>query len=90
MVPTTQNRLLELLDNVRTEFEQLTQDAIVCKNQRDEFELKSKSTSRVGNALVLTLILSFSSSVTSQVQEMGHIQQSLVDLERAQQVMKKQ
>ncbi|KAI8332627.1 WD40-repeat-containing domain protein [Chlamydoabsidia padenii] len=68
MVPTTQNRLLELLDNVRTEFEQLTQDAIVCKNQRDEFELK----------------------MTSQVQEMGHIQQSLVDLERAQQVMKKQ
>ncbi|CAO3595379.1 unnamed protein product [Absidia cylindrospora] len=68
MVPTTQNRLLELLDNVRTEFEQLTQDAIVCKNQRDEFELK----------------------MTSQVQEMGHIQQSLMDLERAQQVMKKQ
>ncbi|ORZ24582.1 WD40-repeat-containing domain protein [Absidia repens] len=68
MVPATQNRLLELLDSVRSEFEQLTQDAMVCKSQRDEFELK----------------------MTSQVQEMGHIQQSLVDLERTQQVMKKQ
>ncbi|CAO3599942.1 unnamed protein product [Absidia cylindrospora] len=68
MVPATQNRLLELLDSVRSEFEQLTQDAMVCKSQRDEFELK----------------------MTSQVQEMGHIQQSLVNLERTQQVMKKQ
>ncbi|KAI8098462.1 WD40-repeat-containing domain protein [Halteromyces radiatus] len=68
MVPTTQNRLLELLDNVRTEFEQLTQDAIVCKSQRDEFEMK----------------------MNSQIQEMGHIQQSLLDLEHAQQLMKKQ
>ncbi|KAI9301192.1 WD40-repeat-containing domain protein [Cunninghamella echinulata] len=67
MVPTTQNRLLELLDNVRTEFEQLTQDAILCKNQRDEFELK----------------------MNSQIQEMGHIQQTLLDLERTQQHMKK-
>ncbi|ORX45888.1 WD40 repeat-like protein [Hesseltinella vesiculosa] len=67
MVPATQNRLLELLDSVRSEFEQLTQDAIICKTQRDEFEMK----------------------MNSQIQEMGQIQQSLLDLERSQQVMKK-
>ncbi|ORZ03612.1 WD40-repeat-containing domain protein [Syncephalastrum racemosum] len=68
MVPTTQNRLLELLDAVRGEFEQLTQEAIVCKSQRDEYEHK----------------------MNSQVQEMNMFQQSLVDLERMQQLIKKQ
>lgn len=43
MVPTTQSRLIELLDAVRAEFDQLAQEAIMVKNQRDEYELKSKS-----------------------------------------------
>ncbi|KAI7867228.1 Tup N-terminal-domain-containing protein [Spinellus fusiger] len=68
MVPATQNRLIELLDAVRGEFEQLTQDAIMCKNQRDEYEHK----------------------MNNQIQEMSLFQQNLIDLERAQQLIKKQ
>lgn len=41
MVPATQSRLLELLDAVRAEFDQLAQEAVLCKSQRDEYEIKS-------------------------------------------------
>ncbi|KAI8146654.1 WD40-repeat-containing domain protein [Fennellomyces sp. T-0311] len=68
MVPPTQNRLIELLDAVRAEFDQLTQEAIMCKNQRDEFEHK----------------------MNSQIQEMNLFQQNLMEMERMQQIIKKQ
>lgn len=42
MVPAPQTRLVELLDAVRSEMEQLTQELYVAKNQRDDFEHKSK------------------------------------------------
>ena len=51
MVPPTQNRLIELLDAVRAEFDQLTQEAIMCKSQRDEFEHKSKTKKRKTNGV---------------------------------------
>lgn len=43
MVPAPQNRLLELLDAVKAEFDQLAQEAVLCKTQRDEYEHKSKA-----------------------------------------------
>lgn len=56
MVPTTQSRLIELLDAVRAEFDQLAQEAIMVKNQRDEYELKSKSIQHIHHSMyVLTL-----------------------------------
>jgi glucose repression regulatory protein TUP1 len=36
------NRLGELLDAVKAEYEQLQQEVIACKNQRDEYEHKSE------------------------------------------------
>lgn len=42
MGPPTPSRLIELLDAVKGEYDQLAQEVIVCKNQRDEYEHKSK------------------------------------------------
>ncbi|KAI8883399.1 WD40 repeat-like protein [Backusella circina FSU 941] len=64
----TPNRLIELLDAVKSEYDQLAQEVIICKNQRDEYEHK----------------------MNSQIQEMSLFQQNLLDLERAQQLIKKQ
>jgi glucose repression regulatory protein TUP1 len=36
------NRLGELLEAVKAEYEQLQQEVIVCKSQRDEYEHKSE------------------------------------------------
>ncbi|KAI8376477.1 WD40-repeat-containing domain protein [Radiomyces spectabilis] len=68
IVPPTPSRLIELLDAVKSEFDQLAQEAMVCKSQRDEFEHK----------------------MNSQIQEMNLFQQNLIDLERSQQIIKKQ
>lgn len=68
MGPPSSSRLIELLDAVKSEYDQLSQDVIVCKNQRDEYEHK----------------------MNSQVQEMNLFQQNLMDLERTQQMIKKQ
>ncbi|KAI8369385.1 WD40-repeat-containing domain protein [Radiomyces spectabilis] len=68
MVPAPMNRIAEILDNIRAEFDQLAQEAYVCKTQRDDFELK----------------------MNSQIQEMNNFQQSLMELERSQQTLKKQ
>ncbi|KAI8099356.1 WD40-repeat-containing domain protein [Halteromyces radiatus] len=43
MVPTPVNRFVEMLDSIRNEFDQLTQEAYICKSQRDDFELKMNS-----------------------------------------------
>lgn len=43
MVPAPQNRVVEMLDSIRAEFDQLAQELYVCKNQRDDFEHKSKA-----------------------------------------------
>lgn len=43
MMPAVQSRIVEMLDAIRVEFDQLAQEAYVCKSQRDDFELKSKS-----------------------------------------------
>ncbi|KAG2225136.1 hypothetical protein INT45_011819 [Circinella minor] len=67
MVPP-QNRIIEMLDAIRVEFETLSQEAYVCKTQRDDFEHK----------------------MNTQIQEMNNFQQSLHDLERAQQTIKDQ
>lgn len=42
-MPAVQSRIVEMLDAIRVEFDQLAQEAYVCKSQRDDFELKSKS-----------------------------------------------
>lgn len=62
------NRLMELLDAVKNEYDQLTQEVLLCKSQRDEYEHK----------------------MNSQIQEMNIFQQNLMELERAQQSIKKQ
>ncbi|EPB82929.1 glucose repression regulatory protein TUP1 [Mucor circinelloides 1006PhL] len=68
MGPPTPSRLIELLDAVKGEYDQLAQEVIVCKNQRDEYEHK----------------------MNNQIQEMNLFQQNLLDLERTQQMIKKQ
>ncbi|KAI9253551.1 WD40-repeat-containing domain protein [Sporodiniella umbellata] len=40
MVPAPQNRILEMLETIRNDFEQLSQELYVCKTQRDDFEHK--------------------------------------------------
>jgi glucose repression regulatory protein TUP1 len=45
MVPPTANRLVELLDTVKNEYDQLAQEVMAFKNQRDEYEHKGKKTS---------------------------------------------
>lgn len=42
MGPPTPSRLIELLDAVKGEYDQLAQEVILCKSQRDEYEHKSK------------------------------------------------
>jgi glucose repression regulatory protein TUP1 len=39
----TPSRLIELLDAVKSEYDQLAQEVIICKNQRDEYEHKSEN-----------------------------------------------
>ncbi|KAG0745523.1 hypothetical protein G6F57_007394 [Rhizopus arrhizus] len=68
MGPPTPSRLMELLDAVKNEYDQLAQEVMVCKSQRDEYELK----------------------MNSQIQEMNMFQQNLMELERTQQMIKKQ
>jgi glucose repression regulatory protein TUP1 len=36
------HRILEMLETIRSDFDQLTQEAYICKSQRDEYENKSK------------------------------------------------
>ncbi|KAI8339360.1 WD40-repeat-containing domain protein [Chlamydoabsidia padenii] len=43
MVPTPTNHFAEMLDSIRNEYDQLTQEAYICKSQRDEFEHKMNS-----------------------------------------------
>lgn len=43
MVPAAQSRIVELLEAIRAEFDQLSQEAMICKSQRDDLEHKSKS-----------------------------------------------
>ncbi|KAI7882006.1 WD40 repeat-like protein [Lichtheimia hyalospora FSU 10163] len=40
MMPAVQSRIVEMLDAIRVEFDQLAQEAYMCKSQRDDFELK--------------------------------------------------
>ncbi len=40
MVPTSQTRLLQLLDAIKIEYDQLAQDVKIQKSQRDEYEHK--------------------------------------------------
>lgn len=42
MVPAAQSRIVELLEAIRGEFDQLTQEAMICKSQRDDLEHKSE------------------------------------------------
>lgn len=42
MIPTAQNRISELLDTIKVEFDSLNQEASVFKMQRDDLEHKSK------------------------------------------------
>ncbi|KAL0094479.1 hypothetical protein F4703DRAFT_1020901 [Phycomyces blakesleeanus] len=68
MVPTPQNRIIEVLDAIRGEFEKITQDIYLYKSEKDDFEHK----------------------MAQQTQEMSNFQQSLSELERSQQTLKKQ
>ncbi|KAI8583067.1 hypothetical protein K450DRAFT_224054 [Umbelopsis ramanniana AG] len=40
MVPAAQSRIVELLEAIRAEFDQLSQEAMICKSQRDDLEHK--------------------------------------------------
>lgn len=42
MVPNNPPRLLELLDAIKVEYDQLSQEAQITKSQRDEYEHKGK------------------------------------------------
>lgn len=42
MYSQQRSHLTELLDAVQAEYNQLAQEAMLVKNQRDEYELKSK------------------------------------------------
>lgn len=42
MVPAPQNRIIELLDAIRAEFDNLARDVYVNKTERDGLEQKSK------------------------------------------------
>ncbi|KAI9318807.1 WD40-repeat-containing domain protein [Dichotomocladium elegans] len=112
MVPPTQSRLVELLDAVRAEFDQIAQDAIICKTQRDEYEHKSMLYRKVKirskktrpqllpSTLACSLFLLAPAPclpyshrafvVNSQIQEMSLFQQTLMDMERTQHMIKKQ
>ncbi|KAI9015889.1 WD40-repeat-containing domain protein [Phycomyces nitens] len=68
MVPTPQNRIIEVLDAIRAEFDKMTQDIYLYKSEKDEFEHK----------------------MAQQTQEMSNFQQSLSEIERSQQTLKKQ
>jgi glucose repression regulatory protein TUP1 len=86
MVPNNQTRLLELLDAVKGEYDQLSQEVQHAKNQRDEYEHKGKIiTIWIYGAFFLNIYV-----VNNQIQEMNIFQQTLVDLERTQQSLKKQ
>ncbi|KAI9317623.1 WD40-repeat-containing domain protein [Dichotomocladium elegans] len=40
MIPNPQSRIVEMLEAIRVEFDQLAQEAYLCKSQRDDFEHK--------------------------------------------------
>lgn len=42
MAPPASNRLMEMLDTIKAEYDQLAQEVAVCKSQRDEYEHRSK------------------------------------------------
>jgi glucose repression regulatory protein TUP1 len=85
----TPSRLIELLDAVKGEYDQLAQEVIICKNQRDEYEHKSENWNKKTSIRVFSM-LNLLQIVNSQIQEMNLFQQNLIDLERAQQLIKKQ
>jgi glucose repression regulatory protein TUP1 len=94
MVPTPANHFAEMLDSIRHEYDQLTQEAYVCKSQRDEFEHKSRCYKRKHDSgwegLAHSLMILLFYIVNSQIQEMSSFQQNLLELERTQQSIKKQ
>ncbi len=85
MGPPTPSRLMELLDAVKNEYDQLAQEVMVCKSQRDEYEHKSKNITQAELRVLMCKML-----VNSQIQEMNMFQQNLMELERTQQMIKKQ
>lgn len=87
MVPANQTRLLELLEAIKVEYDQLSQDAQITKSQRDEYEHKGKRKRYLPSSYFTHRA---SITVNSQIQEMNIFQQTLLDLERTQQVLKKQ
>ncbi|KAI8575534.1 hypothetical protein K450DRAFT_261385 [Umbelopsis ramanniana AG] len=55
VVPPAPSRIAELLDAIKGEFDQLTQDAIACRSQRDEYEHKMNSQIQEMNAFQASL-----------------------------------
>lgn len=87
MVPAPQSRVIEMLDAIRAEFDQLTRDVYVNKSQRDDIEHKSMfpfENCRWRNSHNRSCC-----TVSTQLQEMHHFQQNLLEFERQQQAMKK-
>jgi len=50
VVPPAQSRIVELLEAIKGEFDQLTQEALTCRSQRDEYEHKMNSQIQEMNA----------------------------------------
>ena len=99
MVPPNSSRLLELLEAVKLEYDHLTQEAIIMKTQRDEYEHKGiYSYIFIGvyvcvylyYGLLNDMMMLLLCIVNSQIQEMNMFHQTLADLERTQQMIKKQ
>jgi glucose repression regulatory protein TUP1 len=88
-------RLNEILDLVRNEFETASQDGTVWKAQRDEYEAKSESArSRAEAASALwrdeTIRSRLTFSVQQQIAELTLIRQSLYDLENTHQKVRQE
>ncbi|KAI8388010.1 WD40-repeat-containing domain protein [Radiomyces spectabilis] len=50
------NRVIEMLDAIRAEFDQMAQEAYICKSQRDDFEMKINSQIQEMNTFQKSLV----------------------------------
>jgi hypothetical protein len=71
MVPAAQSRIVELLEAIRAEFDQLSQEAMICKSQRDDLEHKSKAILLAGRRYHATVI-TYNSCLCSKCSDPGN------------------
>jgi hypothetical protein len=59
VVPPAPSRIAELLDAIKGEFDQLTQEAITSRSQRDEYEHKSEQSASISFYIIYRIILGY-------------------------------